>query len=119
MDCTKFTTIKFVKGELELALCANLPHFMNYSHLVDDVYEVELARKTTVCNLPLQIGFFILSVAKKRMLEFKYDFLDVYVDRRLYSILETDTGKTYFCNIFSILKKCHELLCTQSITVYV
>ena len=93
MDSTKFTTTKFVQGEQELALCANLPQFMNYTHLVDDIYEVQLAKKTTICNLPIQLGFFILAIAKRRMLEFKYDFLDVYVDRQFYSILEMDTGK--------------------------
>ena len=44
-------------------------------------------------NLPVQIGFFVYSYAKLRMLEFFYDVIDRFISRDDYNLLEMDTGK--------------------------
>ena len=52
---------------------------------------MEKAKKLLNINLPIQIGFFILQYAKLRMLQFYYDFLDAYVDRKNFAYCEMDT----------------------------
>jgi hypothetical protein len=40
-----------------------------------------MSKKTIRLDLPMQIGCFVYQYAKLRMLEFYYDFMDVFVDR--------------------------------------
>ena len=46
-------------------------------------------------DLPIHIGVFILNYAKLRMLEFHYDFLDYYLSREGFQIMEMDTDSNY------------------------
>jgi hypothetical protein len=46
-------------------------------------------------NLPVQVGFSVFQLAKLRMLEFYYDFLDKYFDRSDYQLLQMDTDSMY------------------------
>ena len=46
-------------------------------------------------NLPIQIRYLILQYAKLRMLQFYYDYLDVYVDRGDFAYCEMDTDSAY------------------------
>jgi hypothetical protein len=73
----------------------NDSHFRTLTPLSDDTYEVELSKKTIKLDLPLQIGFFVYQYAKKRMLEFYYDFLDVFLDRRHFQLCSMDTDSYY------------------------
>ena len=43
-----------------------------------------------------QCGIAVYQLAKLRMLEFYYDFLDKYVDRRDYKYCYMDTDSAYF-----------------------
>jgi len=53
--------------------------------------------KREICqDLPLQIGVAVYHLAKLRMLEFYYDFIDKYIDRSDYEIMEMDTDSNYF-----------------------
>jgi len=44
---------------------------------------------------PFQIGIAVYQLAKLRMLEFYYDFLDRYVDRRDFELIQMDTDSNY------------------------
>lgn len=59
-------------------------------------------------DLPIQLGYFILQYAKMKMLEFNYDFLDIYVDRADYMLLEMDNDSNYLClsagNMHEVIK---------------
>ena len=46
-------------------------------------------------NRPYQIGIAVYQLAKLRMLEFHYDFLDKYVSRRDYELIQMDTDSSY------------------------
>ena len=59
--------------------------------LSEGLYEMVMAPREVVMDVPLQIGLQILSVSKKIMLRFVYDFLDVLVARCHLRILATDT----------------------------
>ena len=73
----------------------NEPHFRQLNLLQEDFYEVEMAKKVIKYDLPVQISFFVYQYAKLRMLQFYYDFLDQYLDRKNYQYLEMDTDSAY------------------------
>ncbi len=47
-------------------------------------------------DLPLQIGVAVYHLAKLRMLQFYYIFIDKYIDRSDFELLEMDTDSNYF-----------------------
>ena len=76
---------------------ANKPQFKKLTTLIekDEYFQVEKAKEKLDINLPIQIGYFILQYAKLRMLQFYYDYLDVYVDRADFAYCEMDTDSAY------------------------
>ena len=70
-------------------------HFYNLTELPDGYYEVEKTKKKINLDLPIHLGVFILNYAKLRMLEFYYDFLDHYLPRKDFELLEMDTDSNY------------------------
>ena len=70
-------------------------HFYDMTELPDGYYEVEKTKKKINLDLPIHIGVFILNYAKLCMLEFYYDFLDYYLSREDFQILEMDTDSNY------------------------
>jgi hypothetical protein len=97
MDKTKHRDIKYVQGENETCLKINDPCFCKLECLDDEdqYYEMEMAKKVIRLDLPIQLGYFILQYAKLRMLEFYYDFMDVYVERQDFEYCEMDTDSAY------------------------
>ena len=71
------------------------PHFRKCNQLNDHIFEIEMSKKTICLDLPLQIGCFVYQYAKLRMLEFYFDFMDTFVDRRDFQYIETDTDSAY------------------------
>ena len=72
--------------------------FCSLIELPNDYYEVEKKKKTKEkinLHLPIHLDVFILNYAKLRMLEFYYDFLDYYLSREDFEILEMDTDSSY------------------------
>ena len=47
-------------------------------------------------DLPLQIGVAVYHLAKLRMLQFYYNFIDKYIDRSDFELLEMDSDSNYF-----------------------
>ena len=54
-------------------------------------YELESRKPRIQIRRPFQIGIAVYQLAKLRMLEFYYDFLDRYVDRRDFELIQKDT----------------------------
>ena len=52
-------------------------------------------KKKIILDLPTQLGYFILQLAKLRMLEFYFDFIDVFIDRKDFEYCEMDTDSAY------------------------
>ena len=44
---------------------------------------------------PFQVGMAVYQLAKLRMLEFYYDFLDSYFDRKDFELIQMDTDSNY------------------------
>lgn len=97
MDQGKFQSVSYVQGEGMVMIEANKPQLKKNSTLneEDEYFEVENAKEKLDINLPIQIGYFILQYAKLRMLQFYYDYLDVYVDRSDFHYCEMDTDSAY------------------------
>jgi hypothetical protein len=54
-----------------------------------------MSKKTIRLDLPMHIGCFVYQYAKLRMLEFYYDFMDVFVDRSDFQYCSMDTDSAY------------------------
>ena len=95
MDQENFQLVKYVQGRIILE--ANRPQFKKLTTFMekDEYFEVEKAKETLDINLPIQIGYFILQYAKLRMLQFYYDYLDVYVDRADFAYCEMVTDSAF------------------------
>ena len=62
---------------------------------IGSAYELENRKPRIVIRRPFQIGIAVYQLAKLRMLEFYYDFLDRYIDRRDYELIQMDTDSNY------------------------
>lgn len=71
------------------------PSFRRCNPLSAETFEMEMSKKTIRLDLPMQIGYFVYQYAKLRMLEFFYDFMDVFVDRRDFQYCAMDTDSAY------------------------
>ena len=54
--------------EKAASLMGNDRRFRQLDIVVDDVYEIEMNKKTVTYALPVHVGFFVLQYAKMRML---------------------------------------------------
>ena len=62
---------------------------------IGSAYELTSRKRSVAINRPYQIGIAVYQLAKLRMLEFHYDFLDKYVARRDYELIQMDTDSYY------------------------
>ena len=58
---------------------------------IGQAYELESRKPHILIRRPFQIGIALYQLAKLRMQEFYYDFLDRYVDRRDFELIQMDT----------------------------
>ena len=58
-----------------------------------------------VPQAPFQVGIVVYQLAKLRMLEFYYDFLDYFLDRRDFELIQMDTDSMYFALAYDKLEE--------------
>ena len=63
---------------------------------IGDAYKIECRKNKVTINRPFQVGIVVYQLAKLRMLQFYYDFLDCYLDRRDFQLIQMDTDSMYF-----------------------
>ena len=63
---------------------------------IGDTYKIECRKNKVTINRPFQVDIVVYQLAKLRMLQFYYDFLDYYLNRRDYELIEMDTDSMYF-----------------------
>ena len=90
----KHTKVQYATGR-KTARFTNDPLFQHMSQINDDIYEVQLRKATIKHDMPMQIGFWVYSLAKMRMLEFYYDFLIKFFDRTKFELSQMDTDSLY------------------------
>lgn len=106
MNKLKFEKTTIVAGEQNARERINSPNFIQLSQLGGNMYEVEESYSKLALDIPIQIGFQILQLAKLRMLEFAYDFVANYIERPLYQYLYCDTDSLYFSFSKGSLEEC-------------
>ncbi len=85
-----------MRGRLEACRLVNDKRFRRVEELPNDLYEVLMARGKIVMNIPTQLAYFVLQLAKLHMLKFFFEGLDHFVPRHSYEMLEMDTGKNEY-----------------------
>ena len=63
---------------------------------IGDAYKIELRKDRLTIKNPFQVGIVVYQLAKLRMLQFYYEFLDYYFDRRDFKLIQMDTNSMYF-----------------------
>ena len=92
----KHTKVLYTDAK-EFESCVCDPLFRKSTPLDENesLFEVEMLVDKIIWDLPLQIGIFVYQYAKLRMLEFYYDFIDKFIDRRDFELAEMDTDSLY------------------------
>ena len=62
---------------------------------IGGAYEIKKSKRTVMINSPYQCGIAVYQLAKLRMLEFYYDFLDKYFSRQDFELCYMDTDSFY------------------------
>jgi hypothetical protein len=68
---------------------------MDLNILGKDMYEISSTKQVINYDLPIHIGVAVYQLAKLKMLQFKYDFIDVYFKREDYQYMYMDTDSAY------------------------
>ena len=63
---------------------------------IGPAYKVELRKSKITIDRPFQVGIVVYQLVKLRMLQFYYEFLDFYLDRRDFELIQMDTDSMYF-----------------------
>ena len=87
------TTFTTDDNEVDIALRSS---FFEDLEEIGDAYEIQKRKRKVEITHPYQCGIAVYQLAKLRMLEFYYDFLDHYVDRRDFEYIYMDTDSAYF-----------------------
>ena len=87
---TKFTTDEKLIDEIFRS-----PFFEDLEEINEGVFEVRQRKKQVTITRPYQCGIAVYQLAKLRMLEFYYDFLDKFCDRRDFELIQMDTDSFY------------------------
>ena len=95
MDKTKHQGIVYAQGRGAAQMKINEPCLKKCTLITDETYEIEMSKNKIRFNLPIQLGYHILQLAKLRMLQFRYDCLQNYCDVKDFEYLEMDTDSAY------------------------
>lgn len=95
LDKTKFRKVIYVRGRRQMGQEVNDPRFRKLTELDTTYFEVEKGHRTISQNMPTQLGFFVLTYAKEKMLDFYYSFLCAYIPRCRFHFIQMDTDSAY------------------------
>ena len=87
---TKFTTNEKLIDEIFRS-----PFFEDLEEISNGAFEVSQRKRRVTITRPYQCGIAVYQLAKLRMLEFYYDFLDKFCDRRDFELIKMDTDSFY------------------------
>ena len=87
---TKFTTDEKLIDEIFRS-----PFFDDLEEISNGVFEVSQRKRRVTITRPYQCGIAVYQLAKLRMLEFYYDFVDKFCDRRDFEVIQMDTDSLY------------------------
>ena len=91
----KHMNTKFTKDEKLIDEIFRSPFFEDLEEINEGVFEVRQRKRKVTITRPYQCGIAVYQLAKLRMLEFYYDFLDKFCDRRDFEVIQMDTDSFY------------------------
>ena len=91
----KHISTKFTKDEKLIDEIFRSPFFEDLEEINAGVFEVRQRKRKVTITRPYQCGIAVYQLAKLRMLEFYYDFLDKFCDRRDFELIQMDTDSFY------------------------
>ena len=91
----KHISTKFTTDEKLIDNIFRSPFFEDLEEINEGVFEVRQRKRKVTITRPYQCGIAVYQLAKLRMLEFYYDFLDKFCDRRDFELIQMDTDSFY------------------------
>ena len=91
----KHMNTKFTKDEKLIDKIFRSPFFEDLEEINEGVFEVRQRKRQVTITRPYQCGIAVYQLAKLRMLEFYYDFLNKFCDRRDLELIQMDTDSFY------------------------
>ena len=91
----KHISTKFTTDEKLIDKIFRSPFFEDLEEISNGVFEVRQRKRQVTITRPYQCGIAVYQLAKLRMLEFYYDFLDKFCDRRDFELIQMDTDSFY------------------------
>ena len=91
----KHISTKFTRDEKLIDKIFRSPFFEDLEEINKGVFEVRQRKRQVTITRPYQCGIAVYQLAKLRMLEFYYDFLDKFCDRRDFELIQMDTDSFY------------------------
>ena len=91
----KHISTKFTTDEKLIDKIFRSPFFEDLEEINEGVFEVRQRKKQVTITRPYQCGIAVYQLEKLRMLEFYYDFLDKFCDRRDFELIQMDTDSFY------------------------
>ena len=85
---------KFTREEIIVDKVLKSPFFNNLEE-IGGAYEIKEFKRSVVIKRPYQCGIAMYQLAKLRMLEFYFDFLDKYFSRQDFDLCYMDTDSFY------------------------
>jgi len=88
------TNVIYTKDEKVVDRALRSAYFSDLDE-IGEAYELESRKPRITIRRPFQVGIAVYQLAKLRMLEFYYDFLDRYFDRKDFELIQMDTDSNY------------------------
>jgi len=92
----KYTSVLYTKSILKVCSEINRPTFSSASGMGEDAYEVQSVAKKILQNVPIQLGHFILNLAKKHMVTFFHLIIAKHCDMSKIALTSMDTDSLGF-----------------------
>ena len=93
-DLGRHKSTKFTRKEIVVDKAFRSPFFDNLEE-IGGAYEIKEFKRTVMIKRPYQCGIAVYQLAKLRMLEFYYDFLDKCFSRQDFDLCYMDTDSFY------------------------
>ena len=93
-DLEKHTRTTYTKSEANVDKAFRSPFFDDLE-VINGTFEIKERKRQVNIDRPYQCGIAVYQLAKLRMLEFYYDFLNKYIDRRDFELIQMDTDSMY------------------------
>ncbi|XP_057294626.1 uncharacterized protein LOC130623154 [Hydractinia symbiolongicarpus] len=94
-DLARHANTTFTRDEKKVDAAMRSPYLEDLEE-TGVAYEIRKGKKKVHIDRAYQCGIAVYQLAKLRMLEFYYDFIDKYVDRRDFEYIYMDTDSAYF-----------------------